>query len=97
MSMTPMGWSRKGADKMARLSAYTWNKRDMLELVRYQKTVMPKAAGAEEAETVVAQVKDKQHSHPAWGKYVDSIQVELSAELKKWMSIGMHNYIWKLF
>ena len=97
MSMTPMGWSRKGADKMARLSAYTWNKRDMLELVRYQKTVMPKAAGAEEVETAVARVREKQYSHPAWGKYVDSIQVELSSELKKWMSIGMHNYIWKLF
>ncbi len=68
-----------------------------MQIMRYQKTVMHQDAGAEEAETVVAQVRDKQHSHPAWGKYVDSIQVELSAELKKWMSIGMHNYIWKLF
>ena len=82
---------------MARLSAYKWNKRDMLELVRYQKTIMPKAAGAEDVETVVTEVRKTQYNHPAWGKYVDSIQVELSPELKKWMSIGMHNYIWKLF
>ena len=97
MSMTPMGWSRIGADKMARLCAYAWNQKDMLELVRYQKTVMPKAAGAEDVEVVVTEVKKTQYIHPAWGKYVDSMQVELSAELKKWMSIGMHNFIWKLF
>ena len=78
-----MGWSRKGADKMARLCAYTWNNGDMLELVRYQKTGIPKAAGAEEVETVVARVREKQYFHPAWGKYVDSMQVELSADLKK--------------
>lgn len=33
---------------MARLRIYRQNKRDMLELVRYQKKEMPMAAGAEE-------------------------------------------------
>ena len=97
MSMTPMGWSRKGADRMAKLSAYAWNKKDMLELVRYQKTILPKAVGAEEVTTVVAEVRNTMHKQPVWGKYYDSMQVELSGEMKKWMSIGMHNYIWKLF
>ncbi|MCR4936662.1 MAG: UPF0236 family protein [Lachnospiraceae bacterium] len=97
MSMTPMGWSRKGADKMAKLSAYAWNQKDMLELVRYQKTVLSKAAGAEEVSTVVTEIRNTILKQPAWGKYYDSMQVELSAELKKWMSIGMRNYIWKLF
>lgn len=46
MSSRPLGWSRKGADKMARLRIYRENKGDMLELVRYQKK--KKAAGAEE-------------------------------------------------
>ena len=97
MSMTPMGWSRKGADKMAQLRAYAWNKKDMLELVRYQKTLLPKAAGAEDFITVIEEVRKTKSSHHAWGKYVDHMQVELSNEMKKWMSIGMHNYIWKLF
>lgn len=48
MSSRPLGWSRTGADKMARLRIYRQNKRDMLELVRYQKKEMPMAAGAEE-------------------------------------------------
>jgi hypothetical protein len=48
MSSRPLGWSRTGADKMSRLRIYRQNKRDMLELVRYQKQELPLAAGAEE-------------------------------------------------
>lgn len=48
MSSRPLGWSRTGADKMSRLRIYHQNKRDMLELVRYQKKELPLAAGAEE-------------------------------------------------
>lgn len=47
MSSRPLGWSRVGADKMSRLRIYRQNKGDMLELVRYQKTALPKAAGME--------------------------------------------------
>lgn len=46
MSSRPLGWSRNGVDKMARLRIYHANKGDMLKLVRYQKE--EKAAGAEE-------------------------------------------------
>lgn len=56
MSSRPLGWSRTGADKMARLRIYRQNKRDMLELVRYQKKEMPMAAGAEEAIYSAAQM-----------------------------------------
>ena len=48
MSSRPLGWSRTGADKMARLRIYRQNKRNILELVRYQKKELPLAAGAEE-------------------------------------------------
>lgn len=48
MSSRPLGWSRVGADKMARLRIYHANGGDMLSLVRYQKMELPKAAGAEE-------------------------------------------------
>lgn len=47
MSSRPMGWSIKGATKMAKLRAYELNGGDMLELIRYQKRNLPKASGAE--------------------------------------------------
>ena len=97
MSTLAMGWSRKGADRMARLRAYSYNGNDMLSLVRYQKRSLDKAAGAEDATELISEVKSTHYNHPAWGKYVDAIQVELSAEMKKKMSIGLHSFIWKLF
>lgn len=48
MSSRPLGWCRDGVDKMARLRIYRQNGGDMLELVRYQKAEIKKAAGAEE-------------------------------------------------
>lgn len=56
MSSRPLGWSRRGADKMARLRIYRQNKGDMLELVRYQKKVQEKAAVAEEVVYSAAQM-----------------------------------------
>ena len=97
MSTQAMGWSRKGADKMARLRAYMYNGNEMLELVRYQKQLLKKAAGSEETTELISEVRATQHKHPAWGKYVDVMQVELSAEMKKWMSIGLHSYVWNLY
>jgi hypothetical protein len=97
MSTAAMGWSRKGADRMAKLRAYVWNKKGMLELVRYQRSLKKKAAGAEGIEEIVCEARNSRQTHPAWGKYVDAMQVELSSELKKWISIGLHSYVWKLF
>ena len=48
MSSRPLGWSRKGADKMSRLRIYQKNGGNMLELVRYQKKEMSMAVGCEE-------------------------------------------------
>lgn len=48
MSSRPLGWSRVGADKMARLRVYKMNGGSMLELVRFQKEELPLAAGAED-------------------------------------------------
>ena len=48
MSSRPMGWSIKGMSKMAELRAYYYNGGDMLELVRYQKEILPVAAGCED-------------------------------------------------
>lgn len=48
MSSRPLGWSKTGADKMARLRVYKKNGGDMLSLVRYQRQGLPKASGMEE-------------------------------------------------
>jgi len=48
MSSRPLGWSRLGVDKMARLRVYQKNGGNMLELIRYQHHELPQAAGAEE-------------------------------------------------
>ena len=48
MSSRPLGWSKVGADKMARLRIYWKNGGKMLDLIRFQKRELPKAAGAEE-------------------------------------------------
>lgn len=48
MSSRPLGWSRKGADRMSRLRIYEKNGGDMLELVRYQRRELAMEAGCEE-------------------------------------------------
>ena len=48
MSSRPLGWSRRGADKMSRLRIYERNGGSMLELVRYQKEALPRASRSED-------------------------------------------------
>ena len=69
----------------------------MLELARYQKQVLPKAAGAEEGVLSAAQMyHDEVNRNPKWTKYAERMQVELSPQIKKILSIGMHDFIWRL-
>lgn len=56
MSSRPMGWSVKGMSKMAQLRAYYYNGGDMLELVRYQKQLLPEAVGCENMVASCAQL-----------------------------------------
>lgn len=48
MSSRPLGWSRRGADRMSRLRIYERNGGSMPELVRYQKEALPRASGCED-------------------------------------------------
>lgn len=95
MSRGPMGWSRRGVDKMSRLRAYKWNGGDMLALVRYQRRahVTPVEKDVLSASEII---NSEHNGTPAWGRYVDALQVETSAEIKKIMSIGMYDFIWRL-
>lgn len=95
MSSRPMGWSVKGATKMAQLRAYYFNGGDMLELVRHQKRELPKAAGAEYEVLSSKQILTSERSrHGELGKYVEAISHSMSLQNKK--VIYFNSHIWGL-
>lgn len=95
MSSRPMGWSLKGAEKMSRLRAYYLNGGDMLELVRFQKKKLPKAAGSEYDVLSSTQIIASERSrHGELGKYVESITHSMSLQNKKIVYFNSH--IWGL-
>lgn len=84
MSTQAMGWSIVGASKMCQLRAYYLNGGDMLELVRYQKKELPKAAGAEgDILTSSEIIKSERNRNEKIGKYVESITHSVMPEVKK--------------
>ena len=95
MSSRPMGWSVKGAAKMAELRAYYLNGGDMLELVRYQQKELPAAVGAEYEVLSATKIQvSEQNRHGELGKYVESITHSLSLQNKKQVYFNTH--IWGL-
>lgn len=60
MSSRPLGWSKTGVDKMARLCVYKANKGDILELVRYQKTELKMVVGLETPGMSAACIMDQE-------------------------------------
>ncbi|MDD4434442.1 MAG: ISLre2 family transposase [Parabacteroides sp.] len=95
MSSRPMGWSIKGATKMAKLRAYELNGGDMLELVRYQKRNLPKAVGAEYDVVSSAEIiQSEKNRHGELGKYVDTISHSVSQQNRKIVYFNSH--IWGL-
>lgn len=95
MSSRPMGWSRKGAAKMAQLRAYYYNGGDMLELVRYQKRKLPEAAGSEaDILSSVEIIRSEKNRHRELGKYVEAIRHSISLDTKK--KVYFNEQIWGL-
>ena len=95
MSSRPMGWSIKGASKMAQMRAYYVNGGDMLELVRYQKKEMPKAAGAEyNILSSLEVIRSEKNRHGQLGKYIETIKNTIPIEIKKKAYFASH--IWGL-
>lgn len=80
MSSRPLGWCRDGANQMAHLRAYYFNKGNMLELVKAQK--FPKAAGAEDT-FIIDPHKLGETMYSEWGKYVDHANHEVSEIAQK--------------
>ena len=88
MSSRPMGWSKRGADQMGRLRAYYWNKGNMLDLVRYQKSNYKKAAGAEEISVTLSALNMWERAHRCGdGVYVEKMQHSIPAQTRKIFAI----------
>jgi hypothetical protein len=96
MSSRPMGWSKIGADKMARLRAYYWNGGRMLELVKEQKKELPRAVGAEENDIISSaeMLRAEKNRHKEIGKYFESINHRISEGAKKY--VWFYTHIWGL-
>lgn len=93
MSSRPLGWSRIGVDRMARLRVYKKNGGSMLDLVRLQE--LPAAAGAEEpgftcADLMVEEHRQKRNLGNMYGTKIYSVPQMIS----KMLSIKEH--IWRL-
>jgi hypothetical protein len=78
MSSRPMGWSRIGADKMAQLRIYYYNKGNLLDLVRKQKEPV------KEVETEIVYscqeiLTSERNKHGNVGKYVEKISRTLAS------------------
>ena len=87
MSSRPMGWSKTGVDKMSHLKAYWWNKKDMLQLVRYQNETVERVSGIEKAFSAVDIRKWERQHHKTDGKYFDKMQTSLGAQTRKILAI----------
>ena len=93
MSSRPMGWSIEGAGKMAKLRAYELNGGDMLELVRYQKREVRKAAGSEyEVLSSKEIIHSERNRHGELGKYLEAISHSVSIQNKKIVGFNTHIY-----
>ena len=96
MSSRPLGWCYTGVDKMSRLRIYRQNKGNMLELVRYQKQEIPKAAGAEEVSLSLYEMlnEEKRRRHKLKGLANMHIYTIPYPQIKKIAALKDH--IWGL-
>ena len=73
MSSRPLGWSKKGADNMARLRAFTWNGGNIYDLMMYRKYKERQEERDEERDTIVKRARTR------ISKYNDSMSHSLGA------------------
>lgn len=94
MSTAALGWSLKGADKMAQLRAYYLNGGDMLELAHYQKEEMPLAAGGEYQDYIGPRrvIKKAKDADRDINRYYDRAQAHLALDVKK--KLYFQEHIW---
>lgn len=85
MSSRPMGWSRRGADKMCHLRAYYLNGGDMLELVRFQEKEITKEQNTEERKCLSASeiLASEKNRYGKLGKYAEAMRATLSLQTRE--------------
>lgn len=59
MSSRPLGWSKKGADNMARLRAFAWNGGNVYNLLMYRKYKEKQEERDVERDTIVKRARDR--------------------------------------
>lgn len=98
--MLAMAWSRTGIEKMARLREWYYNKRDFLELARYQHNTdnVKKAAGAEElimsaGEIYMSERAGKSIYEIELGKYSDAISHTWALQTKKQLGFYLNHKV----
>ena len=94
MSTAALGWSLKGADKMAQLRAYYLNGGDMLELARYQKEELPLVAGGEYQDYISPGrvITRPRNADRDLNRYYDQTQAHLALDVKK--KLYFQEHIW---
>lgn len=98
MSTPALGWSRKGASKMARLREWNYNKESMLELVRWQKKELPMVAGAEDimlslSEILLSEADHRSKTAKETGKYAEIFNTTLELKTKRQLSCYVNAWI----
>ena len=80
---------------MAELRAYYYNGGEMLELVRYQKAMLPKAAGSEQDIIMSGEMfRSEKNKNGMLGKYIEAITHSVSLDTKK--KVYFNEHIWGL-
>ncbi|MBR0342473.1 MAG: ISLre2 family transposase [Oscillospiraceae bacterium] len=94
MSTAALGWSLRGADKMAQLRAYYLNGGDMLELARYQKEELPLVAGGEYQDYISPGrvITKTRNADRDLNRYYDQTQAHLALDVKK--KLYLQEHIW---
>ena len=73
MSSRPLGWSKKGAENMAKLRAFAWNGGNIYDLLMYRKYKERQEERDEERDTIVKRARARM------SKYNDSMSHSVGA------------------
>lgn len=74
MSSRPLGWSKKGADNMAMLRAFTWNGGNIYDLVMYRKYKEQQEERDEERDSIVKRARARMSNHSSMNHRLGAIE-----------------------
>ena len=92
MSSRPLGWSKKGASNIALMRQYIYNKNNIIDLVRYQKT--KKQVYLDKEYLTDANVLDLKQEGDDYGKYFNVFHHSLSYKARKALAVEKYCVGW---